>query len=139
MCMSIAHNTLMSNIISLNKLTQAIVSTLKHSPINGYMCGSPIMLQGSLYKVTCVRTYKAPGLQQLLESLGVTPLTQLYHQACEMRATCVATEESERNENQPAALALQIISYHFCFWGRQDHGCQKPFTLRCVRELHKSM
>lgn len=81
MCVSIAHNTHQSNIISLNKLTQAIVSALKHLPINGYMCGRPIMLQGSLYKVTCLRTYKGLGLQQFLESLGVTPLTQLYHQA----------------------------------------------------------
>lgn len=101
------------------------------------MWQSPIMLQNSLCKLC--QDLKILGLQKLLQSLAVTPLTQLYSQACEMRATCVATEEQERNESRSAALALQMVWYHFCFWGRQDHGCQKPFTLHCVRELHKSM
>lgn len=33
-----------------------------------------------------------------------------------MRATCVAIEESDRNQSQSTALALQMVWYHFCFW-----------------------
>lgn len=100
MCTSIAPNTHQSNRISLNALTQAIVSAVKHLQINRYVSGTDLSCYRIVYtRYTCVRAYKALGLQHLLESLAVTPLTQLYYQACEMRATCVATEESEKNES----------------------------------------